>query len=55
MFIDVLCTRCDKTNILFVKRRNTAHIAKQKLSNKVFSTLLKTKTNELRCANAGND
>jgi len=21
MFIDVLCTRCDKTNILFVKRR----------------------------------
>ena len=34
---------------------NTANIAKQKLSSKVFSTLLKIETNELRCANAGND
>jgi len=34
---------------------NTAHIAKQKLSSKLFSTLLKTETNELRCANAGSD
>jgi len=25
------------------------------LHSKVFSTLLKTETNELRCANAGND
>ena len=31
------------------------HIAKQKLSSKVYSTLMKTETNELRCANAGND
>ena len=53
-YIDLICARCDKTNILF---ENTAHIAKQKLSSKVFSTctLLKTETNELRCAHVGND
>jgi len=34
---------------------NTAHIAKQRLSSKVFSTLLKTATNEVRCANASHD
>jgi len=34
---------------------NTAHIAEQKLSSKVFSTLLKTETNKVRCVNAGND
>jgi len=34
---------------------NTALIAEQKLSSKMFSTLLKTETNELRCTNAGND
>jgi len=52
-FIDLICARCGNTNILFVKCRK--HCTHCEAKSKVFSTLLKTETNELRCANAGND
>ena len=50
-----LCTLWQDQHCIRKTSKILHTLLSKKLSSNVFSTLLKTETNELRCANAGND